>query len=186
MNGKTKVLILLVIAVVLVGGIYLSPNSAEQSKGFPSMKASAPANPQIAVTKDGVTGPQKSGNKPTASVGAYALSTSAKKPDKVAGFKPHQSMQAHKYGKQGGDNCGSATVIPGLPYADNGTTVGYTNDYDEVCPYSGSTSPDVVYSFAPATNKVVNIDLWGSSYDTKLYVYQGTCDNAHLVACNDD
>ena len=26
-----------------------------------------------------------------------------------------------------------------------GTTVGFTNDYDEVCPYSGSTAPDVVY-----------------------------------------
>jgi hypothetical protein len=39
---------------------------------------------------------------------------------------------------QGGDNIGSATVIPSLPYHDTGTTSGYTDDYDEVCPYSNT------------------------------------------------
>ena len=39
------------------------------------------------------------------------------------------------------------TVIDALPYVMMGTTVGYTDDYDEECPYTGSTSPDVVYSF---------------------------------------
>ena len=36
----------------------------------------------------------------------------------------------------------------GIP-VDNlsGTTLGYTDDYDEVCPYEMSTSPDVVYTF---------------------------------------
>ena len=46
---------------------------------------------------------------------------------------------------QGGDTIFDATVVTGLPYTVSGTTVGYTNDYDEACPYTGSTSPDVVY-----------------------------------------
>ena len=85
---------------------------------------------------------------------------------------------------QGGDVIGSATVIPAIPYNDNGTTTGYTNDYDEVCPYTGSTAPDVVYSYAPAANEWINVDLYGSAYDTKLYIYEDAVGN--LVACNDD
>ena len=49
--------------------------------------------------------------------------------------------------RQGGDTDVDATVIDALPYLMMGTTVGYTDDYDEECPYTGSTSPDVVYSF---------------------------------------
>ncbi len=30
---------------------------------------------------------------------------------------------------QGGDNISNATPVPYLPFSDNGTTVGYTNDY---------------------------------------------------------
>ena len=85
--------------------------------------------------------------------------------------------------RQGGDTIFDATIIPGLPYSDAGTTAGYNNDYDEVCPYSGSTSPDVVYEYTAPVNIDVNIDLCGSSYDTKLYVYDS---GLNLVACNDD
>jgi hypothetical protein len=84
--------------------------------------------------------------------------------------------------RQGGDTVATAFTIPGLPFTDTGTTAGYTNDYDEVCPYTGSTSPDVVYSLV-ATTDVINIDLCGSSYDTKLYVYDS---DLALIACNDD
>jgi hypothetical protein len=88
---------------------------------------------------------------------------------------------------QGGDTCAAATAIPSLPYSDAGTTTGYTNDYDAVCPYTGSTSPDVVYSFTPAANMSVNVTLCTATtnYDTKLYVYAGTCGSGE-VACNDD
>jgi hypothetical protein len=85
--------------------------------------------------------------------------------------------------RQGGDNIFDATVIGGLPYSDTGTTAGYLDDYDEICPYSGSTSPDVVYTYTAGATEAVNIDLCGSSYDTKLYVYDG---GLALVACNDD
>ena len=71
-----------------------------------------------------------------------------------------------------------------------GTTVGFTNDYDAVCPYSGSTSPDVVYKLvlADSVNGLI-IDLCESYYDSKVYLYLedslATGDTTN-VACNDD
>lgn len=86
---------------------------------------------------------------------------------------------------QGGDNINDAAVIDDLPYNTTGTTAGYTNDYDEICPYSGSTSPDVVYSYTPGADITVDISLCGNSaYDTKLYVYEDSVGN--LVDCIDD
>lgn len=85
--------------------------------------------------------------------------------------------------RQGGDTIATALVIPSLPYADTGTTSGYNHDYDEACPYGGSTSPDVVYAYTPAASGPVTIDLCGSAYDTKVYVYDSAMS---LVACNDD
>ncbi|MFC1572120.1 hypothetical protein ACFL6M_00830 [Candidatus Eisenbacteria bacterium] len=86
--------------------------------------------------------------------------------------------------RQGGDTVLNATFFTTLPYNDTGTTCNYVDDYDEACPYTGSTSPDVVYEFAPLASVLVDIDLCGSTYDTKLYVYQDAVGN--LVACNDD
>lgn len=84
----------------------------------------------------------------------------------------------------GGDTVGTATVIGGLPYADGGSTAGFVNNYDAVCPYTGSTSKDVVYSFTPASNVSVDIALCNSAYDTKVYVYANAV--GVLVGCNDD
>ncbi len=83
---------------------------------------------------------------------------------------------------QGGDTIGAAMVI-NVPGTFNGTTVGYTNNYDEACPYTGSTAPDVVYSVTPVSTIAVDIDLCYSSFDTKLYVYD---ENLNLIGCNDD
>ena len=89
--------------------------------------------------------------------------------------------------RQGGDTVGEATVIDELPYSDTGTTVGYTDDYDEVCPYTGSDSPDVVYSFTPGENVALDITLCtGSDYDTKLYIYENDVTPGSPYACNDD
>jgi hypothetical protein len=92
---------------------------------------------------------------------------------------------------QGGDNPTTATVIPALPYADSGTTVGYLDDADEVCPFTGSTSPDVFYSYSPTSDQQVTVDLCDSGYDTKTYVYDSffaLADTrpAGAPACNDD
>jgi hypothetical protein len=85
--------------------------------------------------------------------------------------------------RQGGDTIADAVVIPGLPYSNTGTTEGYLDDYDEACPYTGSTSPDVVYSYTPGSDDQIDVDLCGSSYDTKLYIYDA---DLNLIACNDD
>jgi hypothetical protein len=87
-------------------------------------------------------------------------------------------------GREGGETIATAIPIAGLPFNDSGNTCDNINDYDEVCPYSGSTAPDVVYSYTPAVNRSIRIDLCGSSYDTKVYVYENIVGN--LVACNDD
>jgi hypothetical protein len=46
---------------------------------------------------------------------------------------------------QGGDNINDATLINSLPYTDSGTTAGYINDYEEMCPFASGSAPDVVY-----------------------------------------
>lgn len=74
--------------------------------------------------------------------------------------------------RQGGDTFADAILIASLPFEATGTTVGYADDHDEACPYQGSTSPDVVYKLAVPWLTMVDIDLWGSSYDTKAYVYR--------------
>lgn len=90
---------------------------------------------------------------------------------------------------QGGDTMGDAALVFGLPFYACGTTVGYTDDYDEVCNYSGSTAPDVVYTFAPSADMFIDATLCEdnteclTTYDTKLYIYDGA---GALVACNDD
>jgi hypothetical protein len=94
--------------------------------------------------------------------------------------------------RQGGDTCGDATVIPGLPFNASGMTTGYTNDYDEACPFTGSASPDVVYSYTPPSNINISASVClgdaGSNttnYDTKIYIYEGSCPGT-VAGCNDD
>jgi hypothetical protein len=144
------------------------------SGSFPSMAATSgtPSAPKL----------------PAIARGAYPMSiTAAAKPEKVQGYAtPHHEIPVSALRQEGGEDCASATAIASLPYSATGYTCDNNDDYDEVCPYSGSTSPDVVYSYTPSTNEAIDIDLYGSSYDTKVYVYDGTCDNAYLVACNDD
>ena len=86
----------------------------------------------------------------------------------------------------GGDTIADAVPIPpgNLPFDDTGATCGYADDYDEVCPYTGSTSPDVVYSITPTEDMAIDVDLCASLYDTKTYIYAGGVGN--LIACNDD
>jgi hypothetical protein len=85
--------------------------------------------------------------------------------------------------RQGGDTIADAVPIDPVDTTMSGTTVGYTDDYDEVCPYTLSVAPDVVYLLEPTGGITVDIDMCGSDYDTKIYVYDQTLE---LVACNDD
>lgn len=86
-------------------------------------------------------------------------------------------------GRPAGDTIEAAILIASTPYSDIGTTAGFADDYDEACPYSGSTSPDVVYAYTPSEEVLVTVDLCGSAYDTKVYIYDSALS---LVACNDD
>ncbi len=88
-------------------------------------------------------------------------------------------------GRQGGENVGSAVLIPNLPFADDGATCDNLDEYDAVCPYTGSTSPDVVYKYVPTSEVNVTIDLCASDYDTKVFVYRWP-ELYEPVACNDD
>jgi len=92
-------------------------------------------------------------------------------------------LQNPAYDREGGENIGSAVPIPGLPFNDTGATCDNIDDYDEVCPYTGSTSPDVVYSLTLTDPYAVTVDLCGSLYDTKTFIYDSS---QNLVACNDD
>jgi len=94
----------------------------------------------------------------------------------------HVNPQEGVNPRQGGDTVFDATPIAGLPYNEIGTTAGYNDDYEESCPY-WSNSPDVVYSFASAGDIAIDVDLCGSAYDTKVFMY-GSAMN--LIACNDD
>ncbi len=84
--------------------------------------------------------------------------------------------------RQGGDTVFLAFTIPALPFTDTGTTIGYNDDYDEMCPYD-AMARDVVYRFVSTMPQSITVDLCGSDFDTKVYIYDAVF---HLVACNDD
>ena len=89
-------------------------------------------------------------------------------------------------GSVGGETVEDPIVIDALPFTAFGSTEFYYDNYDESCPYTGSLSPDVVYRYDATEDMAVDIDLCGegTSYDTKVYVYENEAGN--LVGCNDD
>jgi len=91
-------------------------------------------------------------------------------------------------GREGGETIDDAYAITAIPFSDTGATCDNVDDYDEVCPYSGSTSPDVVYVWACGADIAVNVDLCDSMYDTKVYVYDFDAGYGfgNPYACNDD
>lgn len=99
------------------------------------------------------------------------------------GFAVVAGLSATMAYGQGSDLIDGSVTIPGVPFTDTGDTTGLGNDWDEVCPFSGSTSPDVFYRFTPAATDEYCITICNSGYDTKLYVL-----DAGLVqlACVDD
>ena len=89
-------------------------------------------------------------------------------------------------GREGGETIATAWTIYALPFNDVGNTCDNIDDYDEACPYTGSTSPDVVYAYAPAADMCVSISLCDSYYDTKVFVYEDVVGNVPIDGCNDD
>lgn len=114
--------------------------------------------------------------------------TSNVAPEKVPG-PGSLATEALLSPRQGGEDCANAVALGALPATVSGTTIGYVDDYDEACPYTGSTAPDVVYSYTPATNMTVLASLCtpgtNTDYDTKLFIYETTCPGT-VTGCNDD
>jgi hypothetical protein len=82
----------------------------------------------------------------------------------------------------GGDTVTDAVMIATLPFYDSGSTCGFNDDYDAACT-DPSTAPDVVYAYQAVSDVVVDVDLCGSAYDTKVFVLN----EAHeSIACSDD
>ncbi len=67
-----------------------------------------------------------------------------------------------------------------------GNTSDNIDDYDEVCPYTGSLSPDVVYLYQLLEDGAIDIDLCDSGYDTKIFIYENIVTPGAPYACNDD
>ena len=121
--------------------------------------------------------------------------SSGEKEDDVSTYIAYDPSDYPSPVRQGGEDIATAVAIDAFPYNNTGTTAGFADDYDEACPYTGSTSPDVVYSFTPTTATAVDISLCGegTGYDTKVYVYENeagalaaTVDGGEASACNDD
>ena len=118
----------------------------------------------------------------------FAASASAFTPSTSNVFQPVQKPWNEISRQDGvrvqGDTVEDPFIITGPYFTDSGNTCNFVNDYDYACPYTGSTSADVVYRYVPTVNTAITIDLCSSTYDTKVYVFENTVDN--VIACNDD
>ncbi|MCC6475978.1 hypothetical protein IT157_02900 [bacterium] len=88
---------------------------------------------------------------------------------------------------QGGEDCASATEILSLPYCDQGTTVGYNDDYFENC-IGVTGAPDVVYRYSPLVEQDISISLSSPVYSTYLQIYETSTDCSGLTfyGCNNN
>ena len=96
-----------------------------------------------------------------------------------------------------GDKIENPFVVTGLPFYAEGTTEGFEDDYDAVCPYTGSTSADVVYMMTSAGATYDFTLCTNTAYDSKIYIldidgnvvegdFIGTDGDSYGLACNDD
>jgi hypothetical protein len=84
-------------------------------------------------------------------------------------------------GRQGGEDFGSPTVIPSIPYCDPGATCGHTHDIAISC--VSSTAPDVVYMYMAQFTGEIKADVCDSNYDTALAIFDTSFQELY---CNDD
>ncbi len=84
---------------------------------------------------------------------------------------------------QANDSCASAMAI--TPGSVQGSLCGARRDLSNTC-QAASNSPDVFYSYVPASTGLMTLNTCGSNYDTLLEVFLGTCASLTSVACNDN
>ncbi len=81
--------------------------------------------------------------------------------------------------------CPNVDIGSTVPQSYVGSTAGGTDQAAGSCGFNGG-APDVAHAFtAPATNTYV-FDTNGSSYDTRLYAFQGSACSGTSLGCNDD
>jgi len=83
------------------------------------------------------------------------------------------------------DLCADATVINCGDTAIGNTDQATSNDEPAFCG-TGTGAQGVWYSFTSAGNDIVTASLCGSSFDTKIQIYSGTCGALTCVGGNDD
>lgn len=96
---------------------------------------------------------------------------------------PHGSGTLTLHIRPTNDACGDATPVGDGTYS--GNTACATPDGVSSCGASNFAG-DVWYQWTATCDGVLYADLCGSSYDTVLTVFRGTCDNMQELACNDD
>jgi len=93
-------------------------------------------------------------------------------------------------GQVAGDECTNAlTVTAGtaVNFNTNTMTASANPPEDGPCAFlDWGASKDVWYKFVPTESGLATISLCGSSYDTSVVVYTGTCAALTRVACDDD
>jgi hypothetical protein len=87
----------------------------------------------------------------------------------------------------GNDACGGAIVIPAATGGYwSGTTVGMLDDYQTSTCGNMAQSPDVAFRLDLPRRSQVTASTEGSSFDTVLYMFTGSCRTRMETACNDD
>src|ERR1700752_430285 len=83
------------------------------------------------------------------------------------------------------DDFNSATIVTEpIPFSDSVNTSEATTAGDD--PDCFGQGPTVWYSFTPSQDMDVQVNTYGSDYDTTLSVYTGSQGNLTQIACNDD
>jgi subtilisin family serine protease len=84
------------------------------------------------------------------------------------------------------DQCSGAFVIAGSSYTNAQPTAAATSIGDPTPSCIGTFGKGVWYQYTPLSNGTLWVDTMGSSFDTGLAVYIGTCGSLVQVDCDDD
>lgn len=81
------------------------------------------------------------------------------------------------------DECATASTLSLGSVAYDSTTATQST---VAWPCAGTGAPDLWYSFTAATSATFVFDTCGSSYDTAIELFDGTCATLNSLICNDD
>jgi hypothetical protein len=97
-----------------------------------------------------------------------------------------QSVQA--LAAPANDDIDDAVAITRPPFTDNVNTTDATTAADDPVPScaAGGRGPTVWYTITPTNSKRIEVNTFGSDYDTDLVIYTGTRGDLTEIACVDD